>query len=96
MKPKTKFLLEEAQAYCDQEDKSTEFMIQYMQDFAEVDFDCVMSFLEKQSVDAEVDKTNTNLCDDCKYHIATCEGNPKFGNGIGNDNVYSCDKYNKS
>jgi hypothetical protein len=48
MKAKTKFLLEEAQRYCDEHDKSTEFMIQYMQDFAHVDFDCVMNFLTKE------------------------------------------------
>ena len=32
--------------YCDDKDKSTEFMIEYMQDFANVAFDGVMSFIE--------------------------------------------------
>ncbi len=50
MKEETKALLIEAQEYCDENDKSTEFMIQYMQDVAEVDFDCVMGFLEKQAI----------------------------------------------
>ncbi len=35
-----------ALAYCDEHDKSTEFMIQFMQDVAEVDFDVVIEFLE--------------------------------------------------
>lgn len=48
MKPATKKLLEEAQQYCDDNDKSTEFMIQYMQDFARVDFDCVINYLQKR------------------------------------------------
>ncbi len=50
MKKETRILLEEAQAHCDENDKSTEFMIQYMQDVAEVDFDCVMGFLEEQDI----------------------------------------------
>lgn len=49
MKLKTKILLREAQSYCDENDKSTEFMLQYMQDIASVDLDCVIKFLDKQS-----------------------------------------------
>ena len=48
MKEKTKYLLETAQAYCDVEDKSTEFMLEYMQDIASVDLDCVLEFLRMQ------------------------------------------------
>ena len=48
MKEKTRQLLKEAQIYCDENDKSTEFMLQYMQDVAKVDLDCVLNFLEKQ------------------------------------------------
>ena len=33
----------------------------------------------------------TNLCDTCTKQPAECESNPKFGTGIGNDNVYECD-----
>lgn len=54
MKAMTKARLEEAQKYCDDNDKSTEFMIQYMQDEAGVDLDCVMAFLRKQSVKEQV------------------------------------------
>jgi hypothetical protein len=50
MKTETKKKLEEAQQYCDDNDKSTEFMLQYMQDIADVDLDCVINFLEKKSV----------------------------------------------
>ena len=43
------FLLKEAQQYCDDEDKSTEFMLEYMQSVAGVDLDTVLEFLESQS-----------------------------------------------
>ena len=49
MQSKTKAKLAEAQKYCDDNDKSTGFMLQYMQDFAHVDLDCVMKFLENKS-----------------------------------------------
>ena len=45
MKTETKAKLEIAKQYCDDNDKSTEFMIQYMQDVAGVDHDCVMNYL---------------------------------------------------
>tara|TARA_Y100000310_G_C20672131_1_gene810849 strand:- start:1177 stop:1335 length:159 start_codon:yes stop_codon:yes gene_type:complete len=51
MKESTRAKLIEAQEYCDKEEKSTEFMIQYMQDFAGVDHDCVMNFLMEQAND---------------------------------------------
>ena len=31
--------------YCDDNDKSTEFMLEYMQDFAKVNLDCVINFI---------------------------------------------------
>lgn len=41
-----------AWAYCDHHDKSTEFMIQFMQDLAGVDHDTVMDFLQStQDID---------------------------------------------
>lgn len=43
-----KVLLEVAQNYCDNNDKSTEFMIQYMQDYADVSFDIVMQYLREK------------------------------------------------
>ena len=49
MKTITREMLKEAQQYCDDHDKSTEFMIAYMQDYANVDFDCVIGYLEKQA-----------------------------------------------
>ena len=37
-----------------------------------------------------------NLCSSCNYCIADCpEKNPKFGDGLGNDNVYKCNTYEK-
>lgn len=49
MKRETRRKLLEAWQYCDDNDKSTEFMLQYMQDAANVDLDCVISFLSKES-----------------------------------------------
>ena len=48
MKTATKILLREAQQYCDDNDKSTEFMLEYMQDFAGVDLDCVLNYLDNK------------------------------------------------
>jgi hypothetical protein len=46
-KEQIKEKLKEAKKYCDDNDKSTEFMLEYMQDFAGVDLDCVLEYLEK-------------------------------------------------
>ena len=47
MKNKTKLLLDEAYEYCEDNDKSAEFLIEYLQDFANVDLDRVMNYLFK-------------------------------------------------
>jgi len=47
MKAITKQKLFEAWQFRDDNDKSTEFMLLYMQDFANVDEDCVINFIEK-------------------------------------------------
>lgn len=47
MQKATRQMLLDAWDYCNQEDKSTEFMIQYMQDVANVDHDCVINFITK-------------------------------------------------
>lgn len=41
-------------------------------------------------------KINRNLCDSCKHCFADCTATPDdviFGDGVGNDNVCVCDKY---
>lgn len=43
----TRAMLQMVQEECDEDDKSTEFMIQYMQDRCSVDFDTVMEFLHE-------------------------------------------------
>ena len=48
MKAATKQVLLDAWKYCNENEKSTEFMLQYMQDVANVDLDCVISFLQKE------------------------------------------------
>lgn len=45
MKAKTKEALFTAWAYCDEEDKSTEFMFQYMADVAGVEYDVAVDFV---------------------------------------------------
>ena len=45
MKASTKEKLFEAWLYCEKEEKSTEFMLQYMQDFAGVSLDVVVRFV---------------------------------------------------
>ena len=45
MKAKTKELLKQAKEICDKEDRSTAYTIQFMQDYANVDFDCVMEYI---------------------------------------------------
>lgn len=45
MKSKTKDKLFEAWAYCDEHDKSTEFMLQYMADSAGVEYDIAVDFV---------------------------------------------------
>jgi hypothetical protein len=52
VKETTKQLLKEAMDYCDENDKSTEFMIQYMQDCANVNHDCVINYLTKYDEEA--------------------------------------------
>ena len=47
MKTETKIKLLEAWQYCDNEDKSTEFMLEYMQSVAKVDLDTVINYLTK-------------------------------------------------
>ena len=48
MKKTTKQKLLDAKLYCEQNDKSTEFMVRFMQDYAEVSYDCVIDFLTSQ------------------------------------------------
>ena len=43
----------EAWAYCDHFDKSTEFMLQYMQDKAEIDLDTSLQFLQEYGPNRE-------------------------------------------
>lgn len=45
-KQETKELLETAYEYCIDEDKSEAFMLEYVQDVAGVDLDCVLKFIE--------------------------------------------------
>ena len=39
----------EAQKWCDENQKSTEFMLQYISDLAEMDYDEVVEFLRKRN-----------------------------------------------
>lgn len=46
MTKETKDLLTEAYNYCIENEKSSEFMLEYMQDFANVDLDTVLDFIK--------------------------------------------------
>lgn len=48
MKNHTKIKLYEAWNFCDEQDKSTEFMFQYMADVASVSFDRVVDFVMEE------------------------------------------------
>lgn len=48
-------MLNDAWQYCDENDKSTEYMLQYMQDYAGVDLDEVLVFLQEQSDQAKTE-----------------------------------------
>lgn len=47
-----------AWAYCDHHDKSTEFMLQFMEDVSVTDLDTVLEFIESSSKDRKVWYTN--------------------------------------
>ncbi len=47
MKTKTKQLLDIAYEHCVELGKSMEYIIEYLQDFAEVNLDCVINYLFK-------------------------------------------------
>lgn len=53
MKHITKLKLAAVHQLCDVEDKSTEYMIQYMQDVCKVDHDCVMNYLQLSNSEHE-------------------------------------------
>lgn len=44
-------LLLDSWSYCDAHDKSTEFMLTYMQDVANVNLDYVLNFIEKTTIE---------------------------------------------
>lgn len=60
MRKETKKLLFEAYNYCKDNNKSTEYMLDYIQDMANVDLDCVLRFLKENNKIQEIIK-NTNL-----------------------------------
>lgn len=57
MRLNTKKKLIEAINYCENRQKSVEFTIQYMQDYADVDLDCVMKFLKQYANKNEILKS---------------------------------------
>lgn len=60
MKASTIALLKEAHDYCDKHDKSTEFMLEYMQDVAGVDLDTVLDYLENKNENNGKDKESSS------------------------------------
>ncbi len=58
MKAKTKHMLFIAWDYCDDEDKSTEFMFQYMADTAGVEYDVAVDFVVNTSFEQRTEWRN--------------------------------------
>lgn len=54
---------------------------------------CAMLMAEWERIDRIEKKATVNLCEDCNLCPATCGASPKFGTGLGNDNVYKCDTF---
>jgi len=61
MKAQTRARLAMAYAVCIHEDRSTEYMIQFMMDVAGVDHDCVVNFITQQPGWERADATTTDL-----------------------------------
>lgn len=51
--------------------------------------------LQLQEANKRLDDGQINLCNDCQNEFATCNSNPIFGNGRGNDNVIECNIYSQ-
>jgi len=49
-------------------------------------------YIDKPPEDEEL----RHLCATCVLEFATCNSNPVFGTGLGNDNVKECDSYIKT
>jgi hypothetical protein len=47
-------------------------------------------------VDKKPEEEIRHLCDTCVLEFATCNSNPVFGTGFGNDNVKDCSSYVKT
>lgn len=60
MTPEQKEILFDAWDYCDDEDKSTEFMFQYMSDMAGVDYDDVVQFVVDTPFEERQKRFKTN------------------------------------
>lgn len=60
MKPRQKQLILEAWEYCDEEDKSTEFMLQYMSDVSGVDYEKVVEYITSKKSTTDRDNYYKN------------------------------------
>lgn len=79
MKEQTKKLLESAYQYCEERDKSNEFMLEYLQDVANVDLDCVLRFLTLKTKDNKL------------WNISVCDCESILGSTQKQDGNYYCD-----
>ena len=61
MKEGTRLKLRHAEKYCEDNDKSPAFMIEYMQDWANVSFDCVMNYLRNKAKKEAFAKGNRGI-----------------------------------
>lgn len=60
MTNETRKKLLDAWQFCDDEDKSNEYMIQHMQDYAGVSFDTVMKFIKNTTIEERMNHVSNN------------------------------------
>lgn len=68
MKYTTKLKLLAAYEWCEKNDKSTEFMLEYMQQHANVDLDCVIIFLKDEAGFKKMKRNNELANNALKRH----------------------------
>ncbi len=49
-----------------------------------------------KELDIRMEEHQLNLCRTCKNDFPTCDGDPEFGNCVGDDNVVACGKYGEA
>ncbi len=70
-------------------------LLESMKELIPVVFDDIEPCEQGKIFIQKKEDTKRHLCDSCTKHIATCDGDPEFGDGLWNDNVFRCSGYVK-